>query len=350
MNADFRLLPQQASTMAPRVDALFWFITAICIFFTILVAVLLLTFAIRYRRKTEDYFPKPVVGSKVLEAAWSIGPLALVMVIFFWGASIYFDMMRPPEDALEVYVTGKQWMWHLQHSGGQREINQLHIPLGKPVKLIMTSEDVLHDFYIPAFRVKMDTVPGKYTTLWFQATKLGTFDFYCALYCGTEHARMIGTVTVMKPREYEQWLTERADRSLALQGRQLFQKLQCVTCHHPEANNRAPILENLYGRMVELEGGRNVLADESYLRESILYPAAKVRAGWRPIMPSYVGQVDENDLVRLIAFLKGLKTGQTPARVEDFPAPAVNEKEAAKDKELPKPNEQPKATDKAKDK
>src|SRR5262249_12546889 len=151
----------------------------------------------------------------------------------------------------EVYVIGKQWMWHLQHPGGQREINQLHVPLGRPVKLIITSEDVLHDFWIPAFRVKMDAVPGRYTYLWFEPTKTGTFHLFCALYCGTEHSRMIGQVVVMKPEEHEQWLAERADRSLALQGRQLFQKLQCVTCHHPEAGNRAPILENLFGKTVE---------------------------------------------------------------------------------------------------
>lgn len=326
MNSDFLLMPEQASTMAPRIDALFWFITAVCVFFTLLIAVLLMYFAIKYRRRTEDYFPKPVVGSKVLELFWTGVPLIIVMVIFFWGATLYFDIMRTPDNALEIYVTGKQWMWHLQHPGGQREINQLHIPLGRPVKLIMTSEDVLHDFFVPAFRVKMDAVPGRYTYSWFEATKTGTYHLFCALYCGTEHARMIGQVVVMRPEEYEDWLTEKADRSLALQGRQLFQKLQCVTCHHPEAGNRAPILENLFGRRVDLEGGRSVTADESYLRESILYPANKVRAGWRPIMPSYKGQVSEDELIRLIAFLKGLKTGETPPRVEEFPPPAVDEK------------------------
>ncbi|MFO0841477.1 MAG: cytochrome c oxidase subunit II [Gemmataceae bacterium] len=326
MDTNFHLLPEQASTMAPRVDALFWFVTAVCVVFTLLIATLVVTFAVRYRRRTEDYFPKPVVGSKVLEVAWSAGPLVIVLIIFFWGATLYFDIMRTPDNALEVYVTGRQWMWHLQHPGGQREINQLHVPLGRPVKLILTSEDVLHDFYVPAFRVKMDAVPGKYTYMWFEPTKTGTFHLFCALYCGTEHSRMVGSVVVMRPEEYEDWLAERADRSLALQGRQLFQKLQCVTCHHPEANNRAPILENLFGRRVELENGRSAVADESYLRESILYPANKVRAGWRPIMPSFKGQVDENDLVRLIAFLKGLKTGETPSRVEESAPPAVQEK------------------------
>lgn len=322
MDTQFRLLPEQASTMAPRVDALFWFISAVCIFFTLLVAVLLMFFAVRYRRRTEDYFPKPVIGSTALELFWTLTPLAIALGIFFWGATIYFDIVRPPENALEVYVTGKQWMWHLQHPGGQREINTLHVPVGRPVKVIMTSEDVLHDFYVPAFRVKMDAVPGKYTYLWFEATKPGKYDLFCAMYCGTDHSRMVGHVYAMEPAEYEAWLTEKADRSLALQGRQLFQKLQCVTCHHPEAGNRAPILENLYGRRVELDGGRSVVADESYLRESILYPANKVRAGWRPIMPSYQNQVSEEELVKLIAFLKALKAGETPPRVEQGEPPA----------------------------
>src|SRR5262249_40416494 len=199
----------------------------------------------------------------------------------------------PPENSLEVYVTGKQWMWHLQHPGGQREINQLHVPVGRPVKLIMTSEDVLHDFYVPAFRVKMDAVPGKYTFTWFEATRTGTYNLFCALYCGTGHSRMIGQVVVMEPAEYEEWLGRGADRSVAKQGRQLFQKLQCVTCHSGHAGGRAPNLEGLYRRSVELQGGRSVVADETYIRESILYPAAKIRAGFRPIMPSFKGQVSE---------------------------------------------------------
>ena len=325
MNDNFRLLPEQASTMAPRVDALFWFITGVCVFFTLLIAILLMYFAVRYRRRTEDYFPKPMLGSKMLETTWSIIPLGLTMVIFFWGANVYFELIRPPDDAMEVYVIGKQWMWEIQHPSGPREINQLHIPVGRPIKLVMTSEDVIHDFFIPAFRTKMDAVPGKYTNTWFEATKPGTYHLFCAMYCGTEHSKMIGEIVVMEPAEHEKWLTERADRSLALQGRQLFQKLQCVTCHHPEAGNRAPILEGLFGKRVALEGGKTALADESYLRESILYPGRKVRAGWRPIMPSYSGQVSEADLVRLVAFLKSLETGQTPPRVEHATPPALEE-------------------------
>jgi cytochrome c oxidase subunit 2 len=326
MNTDFRLFPEQASTMAPRVDALFWFIVAVCAFFALLIAALLIFFAIRYRRVSEDYFPTPLVGSHVLEVTWSVVPLVLLLGMFFWGASLYLDIYRPPADALEIYVTGKQWMWHLQHPGGQREINMLHIPLGRPVKLIMTSEDVLHDFYVPAFRTKMDAVPGKYTTSWFEATKPGTYNLFCAMYCGTDHSRMIGKVVVMEPKEYQNWLSGSADRSLALQGRQLFQKLQCISCHYASAGNRGPNLEEIYGTRVALQDGQSVVADESYLRESILYPARKVRAGYRPIMPTFKGQVSEDDLIRLIAFLKNLHRGGTPPRVEHTTPPALDDK------------------------
>jgi cytochrome c oxidase subunit 2 len=325
MDTDFTLLPEQASTMAPRVDALFWFIVAVTGFFTFLIAVMLISFAVRYRRRSEDEYPTPIIGSKTLELTWSVIPLLIALGMFVWSAWLYVDIVRPPEDAMEVYVIGRQWMWHLQHSGGQREINMLHIPVGRPVKLVMTSEDVLHDFSVPAFRVKADVVPGKYTYTWFQATRAGEYHLFCALYCGTWHSRMMGKVIALEPAEYEQWLALRADRSLALQGRQLFQKLQCVTCHHAEAGGRAPLLEGLYGKTVELEGGRRVRADESYIRRSILNPAAEVRAGYRPIMPTFQGQVSEEDLVRLVAFIKGLGPGQTPSRVEKSDAQEAKE-------------------------
>jgi cytochrome c oxidase subunit II len=325
MDPGFRLFPEQASTMAPRIDVLFWYVNVVGIFFTLLIAIGLMVFATRYRRRTEDFFPKPIVGSTALELTWTFIPLVLVMIMFGWGLMIYADYSRAPENSLEVYVIGKQWMWQLQHPGGQREINALHVPVGQPVRLIMTSEDVIHDFFVPAFRVKMDVVPGKYSHLWFEATKAGTYDLFCAAYCGTEHSRMIGKVVVMERGDYERWLAEKADRSLALQGRQLFQKLQCVTCHHPEAGNRAPILEGLYGKRVQLENGSSVLADEAYLRESILYPKRKVRAGWRPIMPTYDQQVSQDDLIRLIAFLKSLKHGETPPLVQDSDPPAVKD-------------------------
>jgi cytochrome c oxidase subunit 2 len=350
MEKQFELLPEQASTLAPQIDALFAFNVSVSVFFTLLIAVVLLYFAVRYRRVREDYFPTPLVGSKVLELTWSFAPLLIVLFMFFWGLVLFIDSERPPDDCLEVYVTGKQWMWHLQHPGGQREINALHVPVGRDVKLIMTSEDVIHDFSIPAFRIRKDVVPGRYTFLWFHATEPGTYDLFCAQYCGTEHARMIGKVVVMTPADYEEWLAGHlrdsrggADRSLALQGRQLFQKLQCVSCHNSESNNRAPNLVGLFRREVTLTDGRKVVADEAYLRESILYPDAKVRAGWRPIMPTYKGQVDKNergepneaDLIRLIAYIKSLKPGdELPPRVERADPPA-QEVEETKDKAKP---------------
>jgi cytochrome c oxidase subunit II len=360
MEKQFQLMPEQASTMAPRIDALFWFIVAVCAFFTVLIAILLITFAVRYRRVSEDFFPTPLVGSRILEFTWSGIPLCLVMVMFFWGLFLYFDYARTPDNSLDVYVTGKQWMWHLQHPGGQREINTLHVPAGRTVKLIMTSEDVIHDFYVPAFRVKADVLPGKYTYLWFEATKPGTYHLFCAQYCGTDHSRMIGSVVVMKPEDYEEWLAGhykdgkgQADRSLALQGRQLFQKLQCVTCHHPEAGNRAPNLVGLYNRQVELETGRFVTADDTYIRESILYPAEKVRAGWRPIMPTFKGQVDENDLIRLVAYVKSLKPGdELPPRVEYAASPddKTQEKDKGKKPDEKKPDDKKDKDKKDKDK
>jgi cytochrome c oxidase subunit II len=340
LDTSFQLVPTQASTVARDVDFLFFFIVSVCLFFTVVVAGFILVFAIRYRRRAEDYYPKPIIGSNLLESAWTIVPLIIALGIFFWSARIYFEIVRMPDDALEIYVVGKQWMWHLQHPEGQSEINALHVPVGRPVKLIMTSEDVIHDFAVPAFRVKQDVLPGRYTYLWFQATVPGTYHLYCAAYCGTEHSRMIGQVTVMESAEYEHWLlgsdtdnaasgsTGRADRSLALEGSKLFRKLQCISCHSATAEARAPVLEELYGKTVHLVDGRTVRADESYIRESILVPDAKIVAGYRPIMPPFPlkdkegnGQVSEDDLVRLIAFIKSLRKGGTPSRVEDAAPP-----------------------------
>jgi cytochrome c oxidase subunit 2 len=339
VDTNFELFPAQASTVAPRVDALFAFIVGVCLFFTLLVAAFIVVFAVRYRRRAEDYFPKPIIGSNLLEVAWTVVPLAIALGIFFWGASVYFEIVRAPDETLEVYVVAKQWMWQLQHPEGQAEINALHVPVGRPVRLIMTSEDVIHNFSVPAFRVKQDVVPGRYTYLWFQATTPGTYHLYCAAYCGTEHSKMIGWVTVMEAAEYEHWLlgspagsaadkTGRADRSLALEGGKLFRKLQCITCHSATAEARAPVLEELYGKVVQLGDGRSVRADESYIRESILKPDAKVVAGYRPIMPPYAlkdrsgeGQVTEEDLVKLVAFIKSLRKGGTPSRVDDATPP-----------------------------
>ncbi|MFL5338543.1 MAG: cytochrome c oxidase subunit II [Gemmataceae bacterium] len=287
---------------------------------------LLIYFAIRFRRRSDDFVPKPTHGGTLLEVAWLAGPLAIALFIFVWASSVYVKMVRPPDDAMEVYVVGKQWMWKIQHAGGQREINTLHVPRGRPVRLIMTSEDVIHSFYVPAFRIKQDVLPGRYTTIWFEATRADTLRLYCAEYCGTGHSIMVGQVIVQEPDEFQRWLSGQAEGSMALEGRKLFQKLQCVTCHSADSGARAPVLEDLYRRRVPLQGGGSAVADEDYIRESILKPEAKIVDGFRPIMPTYQGQVSEDELLQLIAFIKALKPGQTPPRVEESAPPEVKAK------------------------
>jgi cytochrome c oxidase subunit II len=321
MNTEFSLFPDQASTFAGRVDALYFFILGVTLFFAVLVALLLVYFAIRYRRRSEHYIPPRILGAHRFEAM-CIGFLFLLfMVIFAWGSSTYFSMVRPPDDAMEVYVVGKQWMWKVQHPNGVRELNQLHIPVNQPVKLLMTSEDVIHDVWVPAFRVKQDVLPGRYTVLWFQATKTGRYHLNCAQYCGTEHSTMVGWVEVMEQADYDAWLAKKGDLSMGERGRQLFLKHQCITCHNRE-QQRAPLLENLYGKRVTLQDGSTVLFDEAYITESIRDPKAKIVAGYRPIMPPFPPKrLDEQELQDLIEFLKNLKEGQTPTRNEQTPPP-----------------------------
>jgi cytochrome c oxidase subunit 2 len=230
------------------------------------------------------------------------------MIMFTWGAKVFFTAFRPPADAVEYYVVGKQWMWKFQHPQGKREINDLHVPIGQPIKLTMTSEDVIHSFFVPAFRVKADVLPGRYTTVWFEATKAGSYAIFCAEYCGTEHSRMGGTIHVMEPGDYEAWLAEggAADERL-LSGEELFAKYVCNTCHYPDSAARAPILNGVFGTQVALADGARVLVDENYVRESILNPTARVVAGYQPLMPTYKGQIGEEDLIQLIAYIKGLE-------------------------------------------
>ena len=333
----FELFPTQASTVAPQVDNLFLFILGVALFFAALVAVLLVYFAVRYRRRSESYFPTPIVGSTLLESLWTVIPLGIALVMFFWSVSVYFQIVRPPDNATEVYVVGKQWMWHVQHGSGQREINELHVPAGEPIKLVMTTEDVIHDFAIPAFRVKQDLIPGRYTYTWFNATKPGRYHLYCAAYCGTSHSQMGGWVTVMEKADYDEWLrgtspqqgTTPADQSLATEGQKLFRKLQCITCHTGNADARAPNLEELYGKSVQLDNNDQVTADDTYIRESVLKPQAKVVAGWKPIMPTFQGQVTEDDLIRLIAYIKSLKRGDLPPRIDTSVPPEANDKTKA---------------------
>ncbi len=240
-------------------------------------------------------------------------PFCIAMVIFVWGAKLFIYWAVAPADSMEVYVVAKQWMWKTQHLGGQREINELHVPLGQPVKLTMISQDVIHSFFVPAFRLHQDVLPGRYTTLWFQATRPGRYHLFCSQYCGTSHADMKGEIVVMEKDAFQAWLESQAEGSPALEGRKLFQKLQCVTCHSANAQTRAPVLEDLFGRQVALNDGRVVTADNNYLRESILNPDAKIVAGFQPIMPSFQGQVTEEELLQLISFLRALQAGPNSA-------------------------------------
>jgi cytochrome c oxidase subunit 2 len=303
------LRPEVASTIAPSVDAFWFFLVALTVFFCVLIAGLELYFALKYRRRDPDEVPLPVRSSTKLELVWVIIPFILSMVIFAWGADLFFKIRRSPADAMPIYVTGKQWMWRLQHMEGKREINELHVPVGRKVKLIMTSEDVIHGFFVPAFRVKTDVLPGRYTTLWFEATKPGKYHLFCTEYCGTDHSRMIGWVHVMEPADFQAWLAGApGETTLASSGEQLFEQLACHTCHRPDAEGRGPVLDGLFGTPVELANGRSVVADENYLRESILNPQAKIVRGYGSpvLMPTFQGQVTEDQLLQLIEYIKSL--------------------------------------------
>lgn len=303
MNRDFRLFPETASTAAEKTDALYFFLWGVTAFFTLLIFSLICYFAVRYRRRSA-LPPAPAAANWPLEVAWTVVPLLIVMVIFFWGARIYHYLYRPPAGAMEIHVIGRQWMWKLQHPNGRRELNELHVPLGRPVKLILASQDVIHSFFLPAFRVKQDVLPGRYTTVWFEATRLGVSRLFCAEYCGTDHSRMVGRVTVMEPEKYQAWLSgSPVEETPEEAGEKLFVKLDCVTCHGVQA----PTLAGLYGSQVRLEDGGTVVADEGYLRESILDSTARVVAGYPPLMPSFRGRLSEEQLFSLIAYIKSLR-------------------------------------------
>jgi len=300
------LFPEQASTISVEVDRLLYFLVAVSVFFTLLIFAAIFYFAIRYRRRSETELPQHVHGGLTLEVVWTVIPFGITMVMFAWGASIFFTESRPPDDAMQIYVVGKQWMWKLQHMEGNREINELHIPINRSVKLTMTSEDVIHSFFVPAFRTKQDVVPGRYTTTWFKATKPGKYHLFCAEYCGTNHSAMIGWVYAMEPEDYQQWLSGAPKGTLSEAGAQLFNDLACVNCHHSDGSGRCPSLVGVYGSTVKLAGGGTVKADEAYIRESILNPTAKVVDGYQPLMPTFQGQVTEEGVVDLIEYIKSL--------------------------------------------
>jgi cytochrome c oxidase subunit 2 len=287
----FPLFPDQASANAGSVDAIYGLMVLLTVFFSVAIFVTIAFFAIRYHRKSDDEVPPEIHGSLALEITWSVIPLAIIAVIFILGAKIYIAASRPPADAATVYVVARQWMWKVQHPEGNSEINELHLPIGRPVKLLMTSEDVIHDFFVPAFRMKKDVLPGRYTQEWFTPTRLGRYHLFCSQYCGTNHSQMIGWVEVMEPSDFERWLKGSArTESMAAMGARLFGKLHCGSCHG--AGGSAPRLAGLFGR-----------PDEAHLRDAILHPA---RAGTTGAMPTYQGQMSETELLQLIAYVRTL--------------------------------------------
>jgi cytochrome c oxidase subunit 2 len=299
--------PSQGSTHAASVDALYLFFVAVTAFFSVLIATLVVVFAVRYRRREATEVGAPIHGSLILELTWTFIPLVIAMVMFVWGASLYFQITTPPSNAMEVYVVGKRWMWKAQHVTGQREINELHVPVGQPVKLIIGSEDVLHAYWVPAFRMKMDAVPGRTTTMWFEASKPGTYQLFCAEYCGMSHSRMIGTVTAMEPLAFQTWLAGgKSGGSMADLGAKVFNELGCATCHLDSAQGRGPSLRGVFGGQATLTSGEKVTVDEAYIRESILNPTAKLVAGYPPLMPTFQGVVSEEQIAQLTAYVKSL--------------------------------------------
>ena len=307
---NFPLFPPRASALAWQVDGLYFLLIAVSAFFTVLIFALIFVFAVKYRREVHPHAVQ-IEGSLPLELTWTLIPLGICMIFFAWGSLIYFQEARPPKGSMEVYAVGKQWMWKFEHETGQREIDQLHVPLGRDVKLVMSSQDVIHSFFVPAFRVKADVLPGRFTMTWFRPTKTGSYYLFCAEYCGTQHSGMIGEVVVMEPAAYTAWLSGGgASGSLSANGQQLFQQLGCATCHRFDTQGRGPNLTGVFGKPVLLDDGRTVVADENYVRESILNPGAKVVSGFKPIMPSFQGQVSEESLMALVAYVKSLAQPQ----------------------------------------
>ncbi len=313
--SEIAFTPEQASTIAGRMDFLFYGWLGLSIFFFVAVVATIIYFSIKYRKGSkadrrvvgETEFMTLSITGTTLELTWTIVPLIMAIMVFFWSAWLYVDFTQMPSGAMEVLVTGKQWMWKIQHPNGKREINELHVPTGVPIKLTMTSEDTIHSFFIPAFRVKKDVLPNRFSQLWFNATKEGEYHLFCTEYCGTDHSRMIGKVTVMSPDRYQAWLSG-ADTGVAMasSGEKLFTKLGCVTCH-TGTTPRGPKLTGVFGKEVKLTDGTTVVADEEYIRESIMNSSAKMVQGYPPLMPLFKNQIKEQDLMTLVNYIKSLK-------------------------------------------
>jgi cytochrome c oxidase subunit 2 len=346
MNTMLPLIPERASTLANLFEPLFWYISITTGVAGLLVYLVMLYFCIRYRRGATTGSTPRILNSERLEIAWTILPTVVFFTYYAWGVVVFTHAAHVPKDAMEVYVIGKQWMWKAQYATGQRlivggnprnmseaerqSIGRLVLPIDRPSHLIFTSEDVIHDFGVPAFRNKIDVVPGRYTHAWYTPTKLGEYDIYCDQYCGTWHSLMVGKVAVVTEQEFNEFLRgfrslqgsdNAVDGSLAFEGRKIFLKLQCISCHTGTDKAKAPVLEGLYGSRVALKGGGAEIADAAYIRESILKPRAKVVEGWEPIMPSFEGQVTAEEIIALTEYIRSLKRGTTPVPTAHFPTP-----------------------------
>jgi cytochrome c oxidase subunit 2 len=304
---DFPFWPQRASSYASQVDFLFASLVVIAALTAGLVIFLLAFFANKYRHSSNADRSGTTKKTWRWEVGWTTASLLVFVGLAVWGASIYLHLYNPPPDALQIFIVGKQWMWKAQHPGGQREINELHVPVGQDVRLVMASQDVIHSFFVPALRIKQDVVPGRYETMWFRADKVGRYHLFCAEYCGTDHARMGGWLVVMNARDFADWLqAQGGQETLAAQGEQLFHRYGCSGCHEPGGTVRAPRLEGVFGSPVPLSDGSVVIADERYVRDSILDPKAQVAAGYDPVMPTFAGQVSEDDLAKLVAYIESI--------------------------------------------
>ncbi len=305
---NFSLYPPEASKIAPQMDALYFFMVLVSVIGMTIVILLVTSFSIMYSKKRHPIAVQ-IEGSTMLEATWTIIPLGLFLIMFVWGALIYFRVYTPPANAMNIYVVGKQWMWKAEHPGGQHEINSLHVPTGRAVQLTLISQDVFHSFSIPAFRVKREAIPGRYSTVWFEATTPGTYHLFCTQYCGTDHSHMIGDVVVMTPDDFKKWLaTSTSGASLAQNGERLFASLSCAACHNTRPDARGPSLANVYGAKLTLANGQTTTVDEAFLRDAILNPSQHVTQGYAPIMPTYQGQISEDGVIALVEFLKNLNS------------------------------------------
>ncbi len=323
--AALQVLPESASSIAPQVDAIFWGLLAISAVMTVGLFVAITIFLIRYRHTSDADRTHTRLSPTYLEVTWTGIPILIFIGLFVWGAGVFARASKPPPDALAIYIVGLQWYWDVKHENGRHEIGDLHVPVGQPIQLIMTATDVIHNYYVPALRIQRNAMPGKYSTQWFTATKPGKYRIFCNEYCGTKHGEMGGFVYAMRPEDYETWLGEQSgtgQESLSQTGAKLFRQFGCSGCHGANSSVHAPSLSGIYGHPVPLEGGTFVTADDQYLHDSILKPSSQIVAGYKNIMPSYEGQMSEQDVIALVAYIKSLSPAPPAAAVQSQPIPS----------------------------